>query len=61
MLVREYEKLVECLEEMISDGCQLVHGGNLFGWEDTKIPALLKKIKRLREQESGSGKNGLKK
>ena len=30
MLQKEYEKLVEYLEEMIADSCQLVHGGNLL-------------------------------
>jgi hypothetical protein len=52
MLQKEYEKLVEYLEEMISDGCQLVHGGNLIDWHDTKIIKSLQKIKTLREQEA---------
>ncbi len=52
MLQNEYEKLVEYLEEMICDGCQLVHGGNLLDWHDTKILKVLQKIKALRERES---------
>jgi hypothetical protein len=50
-MLKEYEKLVEYLEEMISDGCQLIHGGHLIDWRDTKIPKVLKKIKTLREKE----------
>ena len=34
MLEKEYEKLVHYLEGMISDGCQIVIGGNLMDWED---------------------------
>ena len=52
MLQKEYEKLVEYLEEMIADGCQLVHGGNLIDWHDTKIPRILQKIKTLRDREA---------
>lgn len=51
MLMKEYEKLVGYLEEMISDGCQLIHGGHLIDWHDTKIPKVLEKIKNLREKE----------
>jgi len=51
-LIQDYELLVRYLEEMIDDGCQLVHGGNLFDWNDTKITNILKKIKK--------GKAGLK-
>ncbi|NLB65551.1 MAG: hypothetical protein GX803_03660 [Lentisphaerae bacterium] len=52
MLVKEYEKLVEYLEEMIADGCQLVHGGNLIDWRDTNILKVLQKIKTLRARQS---------
>jgi len=52
MLQKEYEKLIEYLEEMIADGCQLVHGGNLIAWHDTKIPKILQKINILRRQVS---------
>ena len=52
MLQDEYEKLVEYLEEMIADGCQLVHGGNLIDWSDTKINNIIKKIKMLRDKQS---------
>jgi hypothetical protein len=55
MLQKEYEKLVEYLEEMIADGCQLVHGGNLLDWQDTKILKVLQKIKTLRERKSSDG------
>ena len=40
-LIQDYELLVRYLEEMIDDGCQLVHGGNLFDWSDTKITNIL--------------------
>lgn len=56
MLQKEYEKLVEYLEEMIADGCQLVHGGNLLDWHDTKILKVLHKIKALRERESSDAR-----
>lgn len=52
MIQKEYEKLVHYLEEMISDGCQLVHGGNLIDWKDTKIPKTLDKIRKLQEKDS---------
>ncbi len=48
MLEKEYEELERYLEEMIKDGVQLVHAG-LMNWEDTKIPQLLREIKRKRE------------
>ncbi len=44
-LIQDYELLVQYLEQMIDDGCQLVHGGNLFDWSDTRITTILKKIK----------------
>lgn len=54
MLQDEYDELVEHLEGMIDDGCQLLHGGNLIDWSDTKIPETIRKIKTLREQQSSS-------
>jgi hypothetical protein len=49
MVEQEYEKLVHYLEGMIADGVALVHGGQLFDWEDTMIPDLLREIKEKRE------------
>ena len=37
---------------MIADGCQLVHGGNVLDWHDTKILKVLPKIKTRRNRES---------
>lgn len=53
MLDKEYEALVQHLEEMISDGVQLVHGGNLLSWEDTNIPDLLREINRKKQEIAG--------
>jgi hypothetical protein len=44
MLEKEYEKLVHCIEGVISDGCQIFMGRKLIRWEDTNIPKLLKDI-----------------
>ncbi len=33
----------------MNDGVQLVHGGQLFGWDDTNIPELLEAIKQQKE------------
>jgi len=38
---------------MIADGVQLVHGGHLLGWEDTKVPNLLSEISREKEEIEG--------
>lgn len=45
MLESEYEQLVKYIEKMMSDGCQIVIGGNLLDWSDTNIPEILDKIK----------------
>ncbi len=45
MLESEYEQLVKYIEKMLSDGCQVVIGGNLLDWSDTNIPEILDKIK----------------
>lgn len=42
--MQEYDMLAKYLEEMIKDGCQIVHGGNLIDWSDTAIPKVLSKI-----------------
>lgn len=52
MLDKVYEELVRYLEGMIAD-VQLVVGGHLLGWEDTKVPALLSKISREKENIEG--------
>lgn len=59
MLEKEYEKLVHYLEGMISDGCQIVIGGNLLDWEDTNIPGLLREIKKRKEEIRESSKQRL--
>jgi hypothetical protein len=46
---QHYEQLVHFLEGMIADGVKLIHGGQVFDWEDTQIPDLLKEIKAKRE------------
>jgi len=49
MLESEYEQLVKYIEKMMSDGCQIVIGGNLLEWSDTNIPEILDKIKNENE------------
>lgn len=39
------KELVILLQQMINDKVQLIHGGQIIGWEDTKIPEILQKIK----------------
>lgn len=46
---KDYELLVNYIEEMISDDLQLIHGGQLVGWKDTKIPELLQNIRNNQE------------
>ena len=50
MLDNEYEQIVHYIEGMISDGVQLIHGGNLIDWNDTNIPELLLEINRKKEE-----------
>jgi hypothetical protein len=38
--------LIELLEQMIQDKVQLVHGGQIIDWNDTKIPEIMEKIKQ---------------
>jgi hypothetical protein len=45
----DYAKLIHYLEGMMNDGVQFVHGGQLFGWDDTNIPELLETIKQNKE------------
>lgn len=40
-----YNQLALLIEQMICDGVQLVHGGEIIDWEDTRIPELLSRIK----------------
>jgi len=46
MSEREYKQLINYLEEMISEGVQLIHAGNLLDWYDTKIIKLVEKLKK---------------
>ncbi len=59
MLTKEYEKLVHYIEGMISDGCQIVIGGNLMDWDDTNIPDLLRDIKEKQREIEELGKQRL--
>jgi len=49
MIEKEYERIVDTVEKIISDGVQLVHAGHLLDWSDTKIPEQISKIKEKRE------------
>ena len=49
MLEKEYERLIDYIEEMSADGVQLVHAGHLIDWNDTKIPEQIAKIKEKKE------------
>lgn len=49
MLEKEYDRLIDYIEEMISDGVQLVQAGHLLDWDDTKIPEIIAKIKEKKE------------
>lgn len=46
-LLDEYAILAKHLSQMMADGCQFVHGGNLLSWSDTKIPGILARIAKL--------------
>lgn len=46
---KDYDQLIHYLEGMMKDGVQLVHGGHLFGWDDTNIPDLISSIKQKKE------------
>ena len=45
-----YDELLETINNMIFDGVQLVHGGQIFGWEDTKILDILENIKKSNDR-----------
>lgn len=49
MLEKEYERLIDYIEEKISSGVHLVHAGDLINWNDTKIPKQIAKIKRKKD------------
>jgi hypothetical protein len=49
MLDKDYDQLIHSLEGMMRDGVRLVHGGHLFGWDDTTIPDLIERIKQKKE------------
>lgn len=49
MINQQFEQLVVYLQNLIADGVQLVHGGNLLDWSDTKILDLLDDIKKKKE------------
>jgi hypothetical protein len=42
----KYKELVGLLEQMINDKVQLIHGGQIIEWNDTKIPEIIKEIKK---------------
>jgi hypothetical protein len=42
----KYKELIELLEQMIKDKVQLAHGGQIFDFSDTKIPDIIKEIKK---------------
>ena len=50
-------ELISHIEEMIADGVQLVHGGHLLDWSDTKIPEILKSIKEEKAEKSPTSLN----
>ena len=52
LLIQEYELLVRYLKEMIADGCQIIHGGNLMDWTDTIIPKMINRIEKVKERKS---------
>jgi hypothetical protein len=43
------DQLIHYLEGMMKGGVQFVHGGQLFGWDDTNIPELINSIKQKKE------------
>jgi len=49
MLEKEYEQLINYVEEMISGDFQLVHAGHKLDWNDTKIFELIAKIREKRK------------
>ncbi|MBD3340009.1 MAG: hypothetical protein GF353_12920 [Candidatus Lokiarchaeota archaeon] len=57
MSENKYSELIRHLEEMISDGVQLVHGGHLLEWSDTKIPAIIAALKEEIASEIPSSLN----
>ena len=44
--LKNYKELVRLLEQMINDGVQLIHGGQIIEWNDTKILEVIREIKK---------------
>ncbi|MFM2266714.1 MAG: hypothetical protein RL757_154 [Bacteroidota bacterium] len=40
-----YKELTYILEQMINDKVQLIHGGQIFNWDETRIPEIVQNIK----------------
>jgi len=39
-----HAEMEACLRSMIRDGCQLVHGGRLLDWNETRIGPILRSL-----------------
>jgi len=46
-----YKELIKVIEEMINDNVQLIHGGQIIDWEDTRVIEILKEIKKNSEND----------
>jgi hypothetical protein len=44
-----YKELITILEQMMNDKVQLIHGGQIIQWDETKIPEILQQIKEKLE------------
>ncbi len=42
----KYKELVRLLEQMINDKVNLIQGGHVIEWSDTKIPQIIMEIKK---------------
>jgi hypothetical protein len=42
----KYKELAKLIEQMINDKVQLIHGGQIFNWNDTKTPHIIQEIKK---------------
>ena len=49
-MYEKYQRLIHYLAGMMQDGVHLMHGGQLFDWEDTEIPDLIREIQTHQEQ-----------
>lgn len=54
----ETNKLAELLEQMIQDKVQLVHGGQIIEWNDTKIPEIIESIKQSQKYDDSIIESG---